>query len=147
MAQQSETECIICYETIKEGQTRKFDHCSHGDCVHTTCIQQWNKSCPLCRTVISNIKPVNNYENIDLDTIIINNINNYINHIIINSTSNPLLTYIYENINQIVYQIKESLNLNSTNNIYNNIRNHVYNNMNIFINEYNQNNIFINEYN
>ena len=134
MAQQSETECIICYETIKEGQTIKFDHCSHGDCVHTTCIQQWNKTCPLCRTVISNIEPINNYENIDLNTIIINNINNYINHIIINSTNKPLLIYINENMDQIILQIKQNIQLNySNNNINNTIRNHVYNNMNNII--------------
>ena len=51
-----------------------------------------------------------------------------------NSTNNPLLIYINENMDQIIQQIKQNIQLNYSNNdIHNTIRNHVYNNMNHII--------------
>lgn len=40
-------ECSICLECIKEEKKYKIWTCNHS--FHENCIQNWQKSCPICR--------------------------------------------------------------------------------------------------
>lgn len=93
MAQQ--TECIICYEVINDGDYLNFANCMHGKCIHTNCIQHWNGTCPLCREMIYDIRH-NTNNIIDNQYYDIININNqYYDIININNQYYNLINNIY----------------------------------------------------
>ena len=48
----SNSECIICYESINSINKITFANCIHGSCVHAVCILGWNHTCPMCRSNI-----------------------------------------------------------------------------------------------
>jgi hypothetical protein len=128
------SECIICYESIIDNETIVFANCTHGNCAHTTCMQNWNNTCPLCR---QNIYPVQE----DINSNITNHVINRINTILINH-NDVLHDYLINNINNVVDRIYNYIlthNINHNNYVYDN---HINNNINNYIN--NQTNIYNN---
>ncbi|CAD8181864.1 unnamed protein product [Paramecium pentaurelia] len=91
-------ECVICLESIKNGQKKQQRNCSVTPCFHIfhqKCLTSWlekQKNCPFCRAEFSIILIQNKYPWLDLKQQKVNNAtqneSKYINNMKLNSNPN-----------------------------------------------------------
>ena len=57
------TQCAICYDDENTSPLIHKWTCSHDEKFHTTCIENWNGGCPLCRNTenLEQYKPIPRY--------------------------------------------------------------------------------------